>query len=60
MGPGGFPHAPELCAFIVANADSLGFSFAVTPAMFGELGLALATPVASAFLEAVAGTSTAT
>jgi hypothetical protein len=60
VGPGGFPTAPELCAFITANADSLGFSFAVTPAMFGDLGLAVATPVATAFLEAVAGASTAT
>jgi hypothetical protein len=60
VGPGGFPYAPEFCAFLVANAESLGFNFAVTPSMFADLGLAIPTPAATAFLDAVAGTSTAT
>ena len=60
MGPGGFPYAPEFCAFLLANSSALGYLYPLTPAMFGELGLALPTPVAAAFLEAVTGGSNAT
>jgi hypothetical protein len=60
VGPGAFPYAPEFCAFLIANADSLGFSFAITPAMLPDLGLTLSQPAATAFLGAVAGASTST
>lgn len=60
MGPGGFPLAPEFCAFLTANAGALGLSFEVTPAMLPELGLALSTPAATAFLTAITLKTTAT
>lgn len=54
-GPGMFPHSPELCAFLLANAGDLGIPFPVTPAMLADLGLELPPAAAVAFLEAVSG-----
>lgn len=55
QGEGQFPHPPELCAFLVANAADLGVAFPITPAMLPDLGLQLAPEVAAAFLEVAGG-----
>ena len=60
VGPGAFPHAPEFCAFLAANAASVGVpGFPLTPAMLADVGLALSPAQAAAFLQLVSGRSDA-
>ena len=60
VGPGAFPYAPELCAFIPGALMAAGVPGPITPADFSTWGADLNVTAAGAFLAAAIGSSNAT